>query len=82
MLFDGALVVEVVLNPANDLFEDIFRCDDARKATVLVMHDRNMVAILRELLQQYTNPLTLKHRRYWAQQFTLADLAALPGQGQ
>src|SRR5262249_24069142 len=69
-LVDERLRLDVVLvaNLTDDLLEQIFDRDEARRAAVLVDDDRALRLLALELLQQLRTPLRLRHEHRRPQQ--------------
>jgi hypothetical protein len=71
------LGIGFILDLTDDLLEHVLDRHQARNATVLVDHDRHVVAVLAELAQQYVETLALRHHRRPAQQFADVEARAI-----
>jgi hypothetical protein len=64
----AVLLVELVLDLADDFFQHIFDRDQPGRVAELVDHDRQVVAVRAEVAQQLVQPLALRHEHRRAQQ--------------
>jgi hypothetical protein len=59
--YRGVLGIELVVDLADDLLEQVLQCDEARDGAVLVHHDRHVALLAADLREQVTEPLRLGH---------------------
>ena len=72
------LDVELVVDVADDLLDRIFDSHDARYAAVLVDHDRHVIAIAPEFLEEHVDALRLGHHHGRPHAFTDIEIREAP----
>src|SRR5215831_10106280 len=69
------LDIELIVDLADDLLDDVLYGAQARYATVLIDHDRHVIAVAAKFLQQHVQSLGFRHE--YGRAHVLADVEAL-----
>src|ERR1700752_1766211 len=69
------LDIELIVDLADDLLDDVLDCAQPGDAAVLIDHDRHVIAVAPEFLEQHIEPLRFRHEH--RRTHVLADVETL-----